>query len=444
MKRILAAVFLVVVSLTLVTLIALDHEAKPSTGAVAEPSAEPEQQVVIDEANLDEAIKGYKLLLDLEIDQPASDALVAGGLRGARTYAAGGSVLAPEFLPDTEDALRDALRRVILDNPRVDQQQLLFAFIEGMTAALNERHTVFLRPDTWNDLKDNQRPNTGYSATNTDAGRLVWLVEPNSPAADAGLKPGDTITAVNDVSLGKGSSGNIAAVIGRTDVLSVRGPDGRARTVRLTPARVSTAIDSRLLIGGIAYLRIASFIPPGENEVFISQLDAAMQALSDEKPIGWIVDLRGNGGGIVSLANYTAGWLGYNGIVADVSVRPDAHRVRPFTAEGKLVLNGRPLVVLLNRRSASSSEILAEALREAGLARIVGEPSAGSVRLAQYHEVANGALQIAFADVNIGPERVNLDKKGIQPDVAVDLDAADLANGIDAQLDRAIALIAGQ
>ena len=125
-------------------------------------------------------------------------------------------------------------------------------------------------------------------------------------------------------------------------------------------------------------------------------------------------------------------------------VRPDARRVRPYTAESKSSLGGRPLVVLINRRSASSSEILAEALKDAGLARLVGETSAGSVRLAQYHEVAGGALQIAFANVGVGPDRVNLDKKGVTPDYPVELNPADLANGIDAQLNRALSLIAGE
>ncbi|MGE3985848.1 MAG: S41 family peptidase, partial [Dehalococcoidia bacterium] len=315
----------------------------------------------------------------------------------------------------------------------------------GMTSILQERHTIYLRPESWVDLKDNQRPFLGYSATNIDAGRLVWLVDAGSPAATAGLKPGDVITAVNGSSLAAGSTdAPQPAVIGRTDTLSVRSIDGRTRTTRITPTRVVSPIESRVLTGGIAYLRIASFVPPGESEAFMRQLDTAMQSLAASKPIGWVVDLRSNGGGVVNLANYTAGWLGYDGVFADVDVRPDARRIRPYLTEDRFSLGGRPLVILVNGRSASSSEMLAETLHDAGIARIVGEPTAGSVRLAQYHEVGGGALQIAFADVDVGPDRTRLDRNSIIPDEIVSLNATDLANGIDAQLNRAIALIAGE
>jgi carboxyl-terminal processing protease len=367
-----------------------------------------------------------------------------GGLQGAASFVAGKPSPSLQLEPSTEASLRTALQNLLTTHPEVDSHQFLFAFLEGMTAVLNERHTIYLRPESWNDLKDNQRPYLGYSATSTTAGRLVWLVESGSPASDAGLRPGDTITAVNGVSLAANSGSVVPpAVIGRTDTLTVRGVDGRQRSARITATTDDSPIEARMLTGGIAYLRIGSFIPPGTNDVFISQLDDAMQMLASNRPIGWVLDLRSDGGGIVTLANYTAGWLGYQGVFAEVTARPDAREVRPYVSESRLDLAGRPAVVLVNRRTASSSEMLAKVLHDAGIARIVGEPTAGSVRLAQYHEVGGGALQIAFADVAVGPARAGLDKKGVTPDDIVDLNPADLANGIDAQLDRAISLIAG-
>jgi carboxyl-terminal processing protease len=100
-------------------------------------------------------------------------------------------------------------------------------------------------------------------------------------------------------------------------------------------------------------------------------------------------------------------------------------------------------VVLINSRTGSAAELLAAVLRDAGLARIVGERSSGVVRLSNYFEVAGGAFQITVADVRGGPTRRYLEGSGVSPDVAVSLDVRELSRGRDAQLERAIALVAG-
>jgi carboxyl-terminal processing protease len=100
-------------------------------------------------------------------------------------------------------------------------------------------------------------------------------------------------------------------------------------------------------------------------------------------------------------------------------------------------------VLLINGRSGSAAELLAVVLRDAGLARIVGERSAGAVRLSNYFEVSGGALQITVADVRGGPAKRYLEGTGLMPDEVVSLDAQDLSRGKDAQLERAISLLAG-
>lgn len=443
MKRLLVSAFAAVFLVTFAALVVLDgpsgKRSTPVTGQ--EPPPAPVATVAPDPAAVAGALDAYRLLLSLQVDRPTPEVLISGGLAGALSFVRGHASPAPSPLPTTEVALEAAFSRLLSENPRVQPAELTFAFIEGMVDALQERHTAFLRPDSWANLKDNQRPYLGYSSTTVADGRLVWQVDAGSPAAAAGLRPGDTILSVNGKQL---ANSNIAAVIGRTDTLLVRGVDGRQRTTTLTPGYVVSPIESRVLTGGIAYLRITSFVPPGSNDNFIAQLDTAMRELIDARPSGWILDLRSNGGGVVTLANYTAGWLGYSGTFAEVSGRDDARRVRPYVAERKASLGSVPLVILVNRRSASSSEMLAETLRAAGIARIVGEPTAGSVRLAQYHEVAGGALQIAFADVSVGPNLTRLDKVGITPDETIYLSPGELARGFDAQLDRAISLIAGE
>ena len=298
MKRLIAAVFAIVLFLTFALLVALDSQREsPRTSAQAQPDS-PVPTATPDPVAIAEALRGYELLRDLQVDAPAPEVLMAGGLEGVLTLVRGEATPPPALLPSMEGALEAALARLLGENPNVDPNEFTFAFIEGMVDALNERHTTFLRPESWNDLKDNHRPYLGYSATTVPEGRLVWQVDADSPADAAGLRPGDVIIAINEQSL---ASRGIGAVIGRTDFLTVRSADGRERVTSLTPAQVTAPIEGRLLTGGIAYLRIASFVPPGSSEVFREQLDAAMQNLTAASPIGWIIDLRSNGGGVVNL-----------------------------------------------------------------------------------------------------------------------------------------------
>jgi carboxyl-terminal processing protease len=114
-----------------------------------------------------------------------------------------------------------------------------------------------------------------------------------------------------------------------------------------------------------------------------------------------------------------------------------------FNAPARELRRVAPLVVLINGRTGSAAELLATVLGDAGLARIVGERSAGAVRLSNYFEVAGGALQITVADVRGGPARRYLEGTGVMPDTVVSLDAKELSQGRDAQLERAILLLAG-
>jgi carboxyl-terminal processing protease len=311
-----------------------------------------------------------------------------------------------------------------------------------MADALNDRHTTFLVPDVWHDFSANKVAYAGYKSVTSARGSLIWIVDAGSPAALAGLRPGDTILSVNGASLAEGTTDRAPAqVIGRAVTLVVSRQGEPRQTIKLTPQSQPSAIQTRMIEGGIAYVRITGFVPPGSSQAFLDSLDREMSALDEAHPIGWVLDLRSNGGGLVRLAAQTAARFGFSGTFAEATTRggkPEAFRSPEATKRS------RPIIVLINHRTGSSAEMLTITLRDAGLVRVVGETSAGSVRLANYFEVAGGAMQITTADVRTGPNGRTLEGIGVTPDETVRLDATELAAGIDAQLLRAVSLLAGE
>jgi carboxyl-terminal processing protease len=391
-----------------------------------------------------EAVRGMHLLQDTHIDFPITNTLIRGGLERATAAARSVTREAPEVAASggTDAEVAAALNALIDAAGAPAGNDVIYAFLSGMARSLRDNHTTFLTPDTWRDHAANQVAYTGFGATPTTGGSLIWRVDPGSPADVAGLRPGDTVLSVNGISLTGGSGERPPpAVIGSAASLKVRRAEGGEHTVELTPAALTSAVQSALLPGGIAYLRILGFVPPETRESYLDDLDTHMQTLSARLPIAWIIDLRSNGGGVVQLAASTAARLGYSGRFAEGTMR-DGKPIN-FNAPARELRRVGPLVVLINSRTGSAAELLAAVLRDAGLARIVGERSAGAVRLSNYFEVAGGAFQITVADVRGGPTRRYLEGSGVSPDVAVSLDVRELSRGRDAQLERAIALVAG-
>ena len=449
MKRVLLAAWLLAVVLALgagTTFLLLDGgkaiDSPPEPAAVAVDPGPPASLQFQDA--IAEAVRGMHLLIDHHVDFPIANTLIRGGLDAATAVVRKSRPEAPTVAaPGSTDAEVSVALSSLIDAAGANAgNEVLYAFLSGMARALRDNHTTFLTPETWRDHTANHVPYTGYAATPTPAGSLVWRVDAGSPAEAAGLRPGDTVLAVNDVNLEAGSGQRPPPpVIGSVATLRIRrGAEGE-RTVQLTPAALTSAVQSAMLPGRIAYLRLLGFVPPDTREAYINDLDAQMEALASRSPIGWVVDLRSNGGGIVQLAASAAARLGYSGRFAEGTMR-DGKPIN-FNAPARELRRAGPIVVLVNGRSGSAAELLAVVLRDAGLARIVGEKSAGAVRLSNYFEVAGGALQITVADVRGGPQRRYLEGTGVVPDEAIALDAQELGRGKDAQLERAIALLAG-
>ena len=385
--------------------------------------------------------RGYQILLDCYVDPPDGRRLLAAAWNNALRAAATARAEPDEPLgePDSDlaaiEARFESAMRHLMEQagPGIAPLELAQAAISGMTLSLADNHTAFRRLDNYLDLQlplSRQRPDFGFSSIGVIGGSLVWEVQADGPAALAGIAVGDVIVSVRILS----ESGNGPTAVGVPMVLGVdRSGVGKIQ-VRLIPRADEPSLESSLSPDGVARLRLRSFRITAAQflERYSSQLDAMEQGC----PKGWVLDLRNNSGGRLDLAEIVAQKLGYAGRL--ILARPryaSLPEVEPTPVRS--ITHYLPLVILVNGRSASASEVIAAALQDAGMAYVVGTMTPGSVNLSRTFVVARGELSVTVARALVGPFQRNLDGVGVTPNETIEMDRRSLIEGRDPQMERA-------
>jgi carboxyl-terminal processing protease len=196
---------------------------------------------------------------------------------------------------------------------------------------------------------------------------------------------------------------------------------------------VLARVEARRLAGGVGYLQFNIFLPP-----MMDDIRAAVRSFADAPAV--VVDLRGNPGGVGAMAPAVAALF-----LADAStlgtMKMRRGEIRFVTYKQPAPYTG-PLVVLVDEGSASTSEIFAGSLQEAGRAVVVGQRSLGAVLPSVIERLPNGAVfQYAVADFKT-PKGVLLEGRGVAPDVDVPLERASFFAGTDPALDASLAYLA--
>jgi carboxyl-terminal processing protease len=183
----------------------------------------------------------------------------------------------------------------------------------------------------------------------------------------------------------------------------------------------------------VGYVQIRGFPEPSVDE----RVGQALAEIDQRSVDGLILDLRGNSGGRIDVGMKVASRFVRDGVVFQQVDRGGRERqVRP--SDGQYWERSMPIVALVDGGTASMGEILSSALQEAGVAKVVGTQTAGSVAGARLFPLANGgALQITVLTITSGQGAV-LNDVGVTPDVAIDLSDDDLLDGVDVQLETGI------
>ena len=342
------------------------------------------------------------------------------------------AVASPAPSRDTTQPYRslDVLAEVLahIQNGYVDElkeRELVQAAVEGMVARLDP-HSMLLRPDAFRAMRDETTGEfDGVGIEVAQAGEGIVVVAPlaGSPAERAGILSGDRIVSIDgaparEMPLGeavrrmKGAAGTPVTV--GIEREGLREP----RTFTLVRDHVrTTSVDWRVLdpAAGTVYVRIRSFQDRTDREVR-QALEGARRQL--EGPIrGLVLDLRNNPGGLLDQAVRVADRFLEQGIIVTTESRgrkPEVEEAREPDTEP-----GYPLVVLVNRGSASASEIVAGALQDHGRATLVGSRTYGKGSVQTLLELEDGsALKLTVARY-FTPKHRSIQDRGITPEVAV-------------------------
>ena len=193
-----------------------------------------------------------------------------------------------------------------------------------------------------------------------------------------------------------------------------------------------TELESKRLEDKIGYIRLTVFTPQ-----LAEKLCAAIKSMHDAP--GLVIDLRGNPGGVMGVASGVVGLLtDKTGLIGTLRMRTGSFSIPSFPQRS--AYNG-PIVVLIDRLSGSTAEVMAAALQETGRAIVVGERSAGEVLGANIIKLPTGALfEYARAGFKTS-QGATLEGKGVKPDVEMKLDRNSLLKGEDNQVQEAVRLI---
>ncbi len=307
----------------------------------------------------------------------------------------------------------------------IDDRTLLENAIRGMLSGLDP-HSTYLVAEDYQELQ--QGTSGEFGGLGIEVGMedgFVKVIAPidDTPAQRAGVQAGDLVIRLDDSPVkGMNLSDAVKVMRGRpgTDIVLTIVRDGEDAPLKITVTRdviKVRSVKSRLLDDGFGYVRITQFqTRTGDN------LRDAITKLTEESKSelkGLVLDLRNNPGGVLSAAVSVSDAFLKSGIIVYTEGRLDDAKLK-FNAKPTDLLDGAPLVVLVNAGSASASEIVAGALQDHKRAIILGERTFGKGSVQTILPMENGsALKLTTARY-FTPSGTSIQAKGIEPDIVLD------------------------
>jgi carboxyl-terminal processing protease len=336
----------------------------------------------------------------------------------------------------------DLVHQEYVDQP-VDDTKLMEGAIKGMMDSLGDPHSGYWTPKETNDAQmAMQGEYDGIGALVDVRGDYLTITKPmpGYPAEQAGLLPGDQITAVD----GQDMTGQDPDLVRLTKVMGVAGTQVRLTILRegldkpfdvtITRAHIVVpSVTSKMLEGNIAYIQVTIF---GDNTTqdFHDQLAQLMA----QNPSGLILDLRDNGGGYLDSGIAVASEFIGEGVIVYERYGDGTQVPHNAIAGGLATSPSIPLVVLVNGYTASASEIVSGAIQDTGRGKLVGELTYGKGSVQNWNPLEDGGTARVTIAKWLTPNGTAINKVGLTPDVVVPLTNEDIAAGKDPQLDAAV------
>ena len=338
----------------------------------------------------------------------------------------------PESLPDplrnafvTDDrGLRAELQDAIQDDfyKPVDDQQIEQGSLKGMVQGLDDRFSNYLTPKETAEFQqsvEGRFEGVGMNVDQDKRGLRVLNVFDGSPAKRGGVKKGDFITEVDGRSIA-GQAADVATAkikgpAGSTVSLQLVDPENfEPRTVKLKRARIEIPITTGRIVernGKKLGIVTLSTFSEGAHGLVRKEIDELLEKGAE----GILLDLRGNGGGLLNEAVLVSSVFIDDGLI--VSTKGRTKPERKYDSVGGAIDEDIPVVVLVDRGTASASEIVSGAIKDRGRGTVVGTRTFGKGVFQEVQPLSNGGL----LDITVGqyflPNGENIGDKGVKPTV---------------------------
>lgn len=331
------------------------------------------------------------------------------------------------------------LRTNYYDASKLDTQKLEQGAVKGFVEGINDPYTVYMTPQEAKDFQSNldgELQGVGIEVEFKNSQLIVARPIKNSPAERLGVKAADVILKID---------GALTSAMTLTDaVYKIRGKKGTSVTLTLGREGRPEPFDIKLirdnivvenvtmkkLSGDIFYIEFSQF-----NDHAKSEFRDAVQEILLNKAKGVIIDVRGNGGGYLDTASdILSEFISGEKVVAIIKKR---HGKEEQKTNGSARLADIPLVVLVDKGSASASEIFAGAIQDYRRGIVIGETTYGKGSVQELTDLKDGALLRETVAKWFTPLDRSIDQVGVTPDIVVKFTEADGKANKDPQLDAA-------
>ena len=331
-------------------------------------------------------------------------------------------------------------------NKKLKTQEDAYVAIDTMLASLNDPYTRFLQPKEFSEETQSIKGSLKGIGTQIGLreGNLV-IIAPleDSPAERAGLLADDQILEIN----GESTKGiNIDAAADK-----IRGEKGTTVSLLIqrkgVPNKIYSIVRDEIEVKSVSckppfkdsvipddiqYIRLSSFI----SKNAASEIETILNSSNNKK--GIILDLRSNPGGLLTNAIFISDMLLKGGVIVSTV---DRDRYKSTTRARYSQITQKPVVVLINKGSASASEILSGALKDNHRATIIGEQSFGKGLVQEINKLPDESGMNITIQRYLTPSGTDIHKKGITPDIVVELSKENVEAKDDVQLKKAIEVL---